>query len=482
MIVDFSATIKDFLRVTGSEGVTNDDPVRFAALIADGLALFRFIKSIDPQSIWFEFPLSDIGFHGAFIFCRALQNWKPHPVSFVDSLDIVFSREPRKVLEAVSIILSSPPRVPTSVHSGPESDDSHSCSCLRCRWRCTIGVFAPLSHAWSPSRLPNSVRRLVSEGVPSAIREHAWLILSGGLHLVRSRKIHYVSHFPRALADCPHLDLIDLDIARTYQDIPEWRANRYDVITRRILAAYALRNPTVGYCQGLSYIVGLLVTVVNEEIAFVILCAIIEDGLLPPDYYTSITGAMVDRQVLERLLQSELPGLSSMMDQIEDYTFVTIPWNMCLFSTAFSMHVSVRVWDFLFAYGPCVLFKVGLGLWRELEAELFLKKLSVNEIRSKLAEIERKTTVEDIALYVSQFPNVSNDVIESIRTEVRSEHTASECHMSVHAVLDDTLRSCVSDDQYFGVQAKLDKAPSSISRHRQRKLALRGLSQFMGGD
>ena len=487
MLVDFNKTIDDFLRVTRMDSLVVDGVDGFSSLVSDGKVLFLFSQRLFPQSLWAEFPFTDAGFNGLFHFHRICLDRDTVSHTKVDPFDILYRRNTSDLLEAISFVLNQAEESTSGLHSEP-SDELDFCSCLSCRWRDTIRVIGSSKHAVVSSKLPSSVRRLVSDGITVAVREHAWLILSGGLRLMRTRKPEYVSYFPKAEQLCPHLDLIDLDIARTYQEYPQFRAKHYEISTRRILAAYSLRNPSVGYCQGLSYIVGLLVTVVNEEVAFVILCAIIEDGLLPPDYYTSLKGAMVDQQVLETLISSELPELSAIVENIADYSFVSIPWNMCLFSTAFSMSVSVRVWDFLFTLGPCVLFKISLGLWRELESELVMKNLSVTDIRSKLSEIEQRTNINDISLYCSEFPGVTNERVESIRDRIRASNAASssaECQMSVRdaAVVDESLSRCVSDQHFFGAQddSRRSTASSSdvMSSRRSKKMALRGLSQFM---
>lgn len=48
---------------------------------------------------------------------------------------------------------------------------------------------------------------------------------------------------------------------------------------RRVLAAYALHNPKVGYCQGMNFLAGLLLLFMPEESAFWSLAALVEQLL-----------------------------------------------------------------------------------------------------------------------------------------------------------------------------------------------------------
>jgi hypothetical protein len=68
---------------------------------------------------------------------------------------------------------------------------------------------------------------------------------------------------------------------------------------RRVLRAYALHNPEVGYCQSLNFVAGMMLLFLQEEDAFWLLATIIEN-LLPPEYYTkSMLGAYVDQWMKE---------------------------------------------------------------------------------------------------------------------------------------------------------------------------------------
>ena len=66
---------------------------------------------------------------------------------------------------------------------------------------------------------------------------------------------------------------------------------------RHVLTAFIMRNPTVGYCQGMNFLCARLLTCLDEEQAFWVLCQIIEE-LLPLDYFSNLIGVLVDQKVL----------------------------------------------------------------------------------------------------------------------------------------------------------------------------------------
>jgi hypothetical protein len=54
---------------------------------------------------------------------------------------------------------------------------------------------------------------------------------------------------------------------------------------KRILTAFSARYEEGGYCQGLNFLASLLLTVVEEEEAFWLVCLLVED-ILPPGFYS----------------------------------------------------------------------------------------------------------------------------------------------------------------------------------------------------
>lgn len=78
---------------------------------------------------------------------------------------------------------------------------------------------------------------------------------------------------------------------------------------RRVLRGLAWLYPDIGYCQGTGMIAGSLLLFLEEEDAFWLMCAIIED-LLPASYFSStLIGVQADQRVLRQLLVNYLPDL-----------------------------------------------------------------------------------------------------------------------------------------------------------------------------
>ena len=94
---------------------------------------------------------------------------------------------------------------------------------------------------------------------------------------------------------------IETDLPRTFPNNTHFDSTKPNNMQRNlynVLLAFSNSNQTIGYCQGLNYIAGLLLLVTKEEEAtFWLLKTLLEQKL--PDYYTaSMPGLLTDLKVL----------------------------------------------------------------------------------------------------------------------------------------------------------------------------------------
>ena len=95
-------------------------------------------------------------------------------------------------------------------------------------------------------------------------------------------------HYPN-----PCFNQIELDLKRTFPNEPPQMVENTIVPLRNVLTTFIKRNPTIGYCQGMNFIVGNLLKHLNEQESFWIFTCICEN-ILPLDYYSDMLGILVD--------------------------------------------------------------------------------------------------------------------------------------------------------------------------------------------
>ncbi|KAM3172264.1 hypothetical protein ACTXT7_014913 [Hymenolepis weldensis] len=146
---------------------------------------------------------------------------------------------------------------------------------------------------------------------------------------------------------------------------------------RRILTAVAWLYTEIGYCQGLGVIAANLLLIMEEEMAFWMMCAVIED-VLPPSYFSadSLLGVQTDQRVLCQLITVFLPRLDATIQKHDVDTswanipLITLGWFLTLFSGVLDIQIMLRVWDLLFYEGSTVLFRIALAILKIKEDAL----------------------------------------------------------------------------------------------------------------
>ena len=64
---------------------------------------------------------------------------------------------------------------------------------------------------------------------------------------------------------CPSIIQIDLDLRRTFPDEEKVMNEKFQKSLRNILMCYSTRNSTIGYCQGMNFVVSRLLLILGNE-------------------------------------------------------------------------------------------------------------------------------------------------------------------------------------------------------------------------
>ncbi|XP_029360986.1 TBC1 domain family member 1 isoform X2 [Echeneis naucrates] len=214
-----------------------------------------------------------------------------------------------------------------------------------------------------------AIHAAVAQGVPRQHRGEIWKFLSEQYLLrqtIPSRPP--ANHTPykellKQLTSQQHAILIDL--GRTFPTHPYFQAQlgAGQLSLYNLLKAYSLLDPEVGYCQGLSFIAGVLLLHMGEEDAFNMLKFLMYDIGLRKQYRPDMIILQIQMYQLSRLLHDYHRDLYSHLEQQEiGPSLYATPWFLTAFASHFPLGFVARVFDMLFLQGSECIFKVALSL------------------------------------------------------------------------------------------------------------------------
>ncbi|KAI2792828.1 GTPase-activating protein gyp3 [Penicillium oxalicum] len=253
----------------------------------------------------------------------------------------------------------------------------------------------------------SKVKRFVRKGIPSEFRGAAWFWYAGGYELLNRNPGRYKQLVEEVMSSPTNDDKehIERDLHRTFPDNLHFKPEQQSDTTgssssntvtetqmiqslRRVLYAFALHNPKIGYTQSLNFITGMLLLFLPEEKAFWML-HIITSGYLPGTHEVSLEGANIDLWILMVLLRDSMPaiyGKVASMDgstptrgkapalnvnsRLPDITLGLTNWLMSVFIGTLPLETTLRVWDIFFYEGSKTFFRVSLAIFKACERDI----------------------------------------------------------------------------------------------------------------
>ncbi|KAL7628480.1 hypothetical protein AAE478_002683 [Parahypoxylon ruwenzoriense] len=357
----------------------------------------------------------------------------------------------------------------------------------------------------SPNRFPPrsaKTKRFVRKGIPPDWRGAAWFYYAGGPAVVAKHAGLYDSLLKQKAKDVD-IEAIERDLHRTFpdnvkfrnarpsaaatattttnvsspvtpksQDTPPRRrqsasgGNEKPMITslRRVLHAFSIYNPRIGYCQSLNFLAGLLLLFVESEEQAFWLLNIITRVYLPGTHEMNLEGANVDLGVLMSSLREAMPSVWAKIGGELDGTDVVRPktrrhrhnkaeptrlppitlcmtaWFMSCFIGTLPIESTLRVWDIFFYEGSKTLFRIALAIF----------KLGENEIRAVGDPMEIFQVVQTIPRRLvdanklmeacfkrrNGFGHISQETVEQKRQERRNQVKAEREKLASNEVAD----------------------------------------------
>ncbi|XP_028346466.1 small G protein signaling modulator 3 isoform X2 [Physeter macrocephalus] len=276
--------------------------------------------------------------------------------------------------------------------------------------------------------LPRSekLRSLVLAGVPHSMRPQLWMRLSGALQKKRNSELSYREIVKDSANDetVAAKQQIEKDLLRTmpsnacFAHVSSVGVPRL----RRVLRALAWLYPEIGYCQGTGMVAACLLLFLEEEDAFWMMCAIIED-LLPASYFsTTLLGVQTDQRLLRHLIVQYLPRLDRLLQEHDiELSLITLHWFLTAFASVVHIRLLLRLWDLFFYEGSLVLFQTTLGMLRLKEEELIQSENSAS-IFNTLSDIPSQ--MEDADLLLGEAMRLAGSLTDVAVESQRRKHLA----------------------------------------------------------
>ncbi|EFY91670.1 GTPase activating protein (Gyp3), putative [Metarhizium acridum CQMa 102] len=295
-----------------------------------------------------------------------------------------------------------------------------------------------------PIRFPSpnaKTKRFVRKGIPPDWRGAAWFYYAGGPAILAKHAGLYERLLHKS-AKQVDVEAIERDLHRTFPDNIQFKpsanfqsvpnserssqstmtgssgdesapgpppaaSNEPPIITslRRVLHAFSIYNPRIGYCQSLNFLAGLLLLFVETEEQCFWLLNVITIIYLPGTHDMSLEGSKVDLGVLMTELRDTMPAVWDKIggelenlptgrpstsksirrtrpilrrreqprlstDRLPPITLCMTAWFMSCYIGTLPIETTLRVWDVFFYEGSKTLFRIALAIFKTGESEI----------------------------------------------------------------------------------------------------------------
>lgn len=336
-----------------------------------------------------------------------------------------------------------------------------------------------------PNRFPPpnaKTKRFVRKGIPPDWRGAAWFYYAGGPAILAKHSGLYEKLLGREVKQVD-VEAIERDLHRTFPDNVRFQpcggaedrapgtpppADEPPIVSslRRVLHAFAVYNPRIGYCQSLNFLAGLLLLFVETEEQCFWLLNVITIIYLPGTHEMSLEGSKVDLGVLMTELRDTMPAVWDMIggdleaapsaagkaarkprpmlrrrdlpslstERLPPITLCMTAWFMSCYIGTLPIETTLRVWDVFFYEGSKTLFRIALAIFKSGEAEI--KAVSdPMEMFGVVQSLPRRMLDANALMELcfkrrNGFGHISQDAIDELRQE-RREQAHQDRHLGV---------------------------------------------------
>ncbi|CAN6611978.1 GTPase-activating protein Gyp5p [Trichomonascus vanleenenianus] len=202
---------------------------------------------------------------------------------------------------------------------------------------------------------PTQLSSAIASGFPEELRGIIWQLIASSKSSTLEEVYASIVNEP-----CPHEKAIKRDIART-----SFVKNANSNSLFKIIKAYSLFDPEVGYTQGMAFIAVPLLLNMQEQEAFCLLVHLMKDYGLRQMFLTDMPGLHLRLYQFDRLLEDTVPDVHThLARQGVRSSMYASQWFLTLFSYKFPLQLVLRIFDIVIAEGVESLLRFGVALMK----------------------------------------------------------------------------------------------------------------------
>ncbi|XP_059019699.1 TBC1 domain family member 1 isoform X2 [Mustela lutreola] len=336
----------------------------------------------------------------------------------------------------------------------------------------------------------------VGQGVPRHLRGEIWKFLA------EQCRLQYQFPSKQQPKDMPYKELLKrltsqqhailIDLGRTFPTHPYFSAQlgAGQLSLYNILKAYSLLDQEVGYCQGLSFVAGILLLHMGEEEAFTMLKFLMFEMGLRKQYRPDMIILQIQMYQLSRLLHDYHRDLYNHLEEHEiGPSLYAAPWFLTVFASQFPLGFVARVFDMIFLQGSEVIFKVALSLLgshkplilqhENLETIVdFIKNtlpnLGLVQMEKTISQVSEMDIAKQLQAYEVEYHVLQEELIDSSPlSDNQRMDKLEKTNSSLRKQNLDLLEQLqVANGRIQSLEATVEKLLSSESKLKQATLAL----------
>ncbi|KIJ18699.1 hypothetical protein PAXINDRAFT_167263 [Paxillus involutus ATCC 200175] len=232
---------------------------------------------------------------------------------------------------------------------------------------------------------PDKLAKAIERGIPDTLRGMMWQLMAA------SKDTELENTYLALLKETsPHEKAITRDLGRTFPHHEFFKdgqgigqENLFNV-----LKAYSIYDPQVGYCQGLPFVVAVLLLNMPDEEAFSLLVRLMHTYDLRGHFLPEMPKLQL--RLFDRLIEEVLPvlHLHFVRQGIKSSMFCS-QWFLTLFSYRFPLDIVFRIYDNCLASGIEAIFAFSIVLLQKNEELLLTLKFDEILTFLKLRVFER---------------------------------------------------------------------------------------------